>query len=83
MTEQQMPTRIWTYRISNFTEGYWRTKRAASKDTCYVRADLAQGMAEALAQCAEARMPGEARRIARESLSAFRSATRDTEARHD
>ena len=50
MTEQQMPARIWTYRISNFTEGYWRTRRATSNDTCYIRSDIAERMAEALAK---------------------------------
>jgi hypothetical protein len=99
MTERQMPARIWTYRISNFTEGYWRTRRATSNDTCYVRSDIAERMAEALeglVRINEEHNEAISQIIghplnwkddyldqARSALSAFRSATQDTEARHD
>jgi hypothetical protein len=59
--------RGWTYS----SEQERRTKMLCAREfvegLC-VRADISERMADALKQCADARMPGEARRIAREAL---------------
>lgn len=73
MTEQQMPERIWATEFENRVE-LWTIKPKAYQHV-FIRADLAERMAEALERCAEARMPGEARRIAREALSEFKAAS--------
>lgn len=90
MTEQTMPARIWaTYfakehkvQRCDATTGHTVSSvaycdsidRAREFVDALNRADLAERMADALERCAEARMPGEARRIAREALSAFKDA---------
>ena len=84
MTDQQMPARIW----ATYDGGEWSIARL-SNDRLFIRADLAERMAEALeAILFEDSDKSEVDRIkdrvvARSALSAFRTSTQDTEARHD
>ena len=100
---QHMPAKIW----ATYDGGEWSTARL-SNDRLFIRADIAERMAVALAFYADPRRhngpnqnPIEGDKfakpdaayildvtrdhgeIARSALSAFRSATQDTEARHD
>lgn len=91
MTEQQMPARIWVGRQTGWAAFEMRG------DTPYVRADIAERMAVALeilldeadgfsvsgVYFNEPCMGHKGPDLARSALSAFRSATQDTEARHE
>lgn len=85
MTEQQIPARIWARNpngkcVVSFTIGDFDYK------TPYIRSDIAERMAEALERSLSwlTSYPGDgalgAYEHARSALSAFRSATQDTEA---
>lgn len=81
MSGQHMPDILWmdecdtgSARTGKCHVGF--SKPGVNYCHAYVRIDIAERMAEALERCAEARMPGEARRIAREALAAFKEATR-------
>ena len=84
---QHMPAKIW----ATYDGGEWSTARL-SNDRLFIRADIAERMAEALSDTATLlksfSTPDDAIAkyildMADSALSAFRSATQDTEARHD
>ena len=88
MSEEQMPARIWCDTI----DAALCKEKVKRSHTSYVRADLAERMAEALSDTATLlksfSTPDDAIAkyildMADSALSAFRSATQDTEARHD
>lgn len=111
MTEQQMPARIWITAEDQAASwpGSFKRYHASNLDhgdeyPQFVRSDIAERMAEALADLVKAincrdacsvsessafRLAEASARLqseiesARSALSAFRSATQDTEARHD
>lgn len=78
MSEQQMPARIWCEP----TDHFWESSGVRG-GTVFIRSDIAERMAEAL----EAFVPPDGschcdwitQEKARSALSAFRSATQDTE----
>lgn len=47
MTEQQMPARIWCRELVSGC-GHWAKDNEPSYDECFIRADIAERMAEAL-----------------------------------
>ena len=83
---QHMPAKIW----ATYDWDEWSTARL-SNDRLFIRADIAERMAVALEKTAlvcsgdtvTKRGLIDALESARSALSAFRSATQDTEARHD
>lgn len=91
MSEQQMPVRIWA--ISNFGVEFWSKMKMPIYDSeQYVRADIAERIAEALERCIDVfnvladdgNYPtplynNGGWEFATKALSAFRSATQDTE----
>lgn len=90
MTEQQMPARIWASADPEmYKNGILFTFQNGSHSVAYTRADIAERMAEALERSLSwlTSYPGGgalgAYEQARSALSAFRSSTQDTEARHD
>lgn len=92
MTEQQMPARIWASTDPEmYKNGILFTFQNGSHSVAYTRSDIAERMAEALEKTAlvcsgdtvTKRGLVEALESARSALSAFRSSTQDTGARHD